>query len=205
MSNWFYNKKHHKRILDLENSKAINKYRLFIDGQEIKSSPAKMQLALRGDDKFFTLTQLRDLFQIASGKRLLSYKFFWDCSKTLEKRFMKYKHNPHTSRKEFNQFVHIKIMPVLNRTDRKARTTKEIESNRKSYEHNTRRRIEQQKRYERSLQANYKSDLQRVKDNFKRELLSTRKSIKKYDLILNSVQSYIDQSFDSETLQNLDN
>ena len=123
-------KKNHRWVLRQETKTPLNRYRIFIEGKELKSSPAKGQYALRGDLLTFTRKQIDNLFNIVDGKRFISYRFFWDCSNTMRKKYQKHEYKAYKD--SCNHHVEIKIVPVKNVTVREARDQKNIESTRQS-------------------------------------------------------------------------
>lgn len=123
-------KKNSRHILRLENKMPINKYIIFIEGKELKSSSVKGQYALRGDQLTFTRKQIDNLFNVIDGKRFLSYRFFWDCSITLRKKYQKYEYKHY--RRDCCHHVEIKLVPVRQETYRQIREPKNVAPRRES-------------------------------------------------------------------------
>ncbi len=180
---WDSRKRCVKKTLYRENKTPLYKYKLFIDGIEIKSSPKKGQYALRGDTLYFSLERIRGFFEIVNGKRFITHRFFWDCSNGLEKKIDKFRY-----RYGRGEHVEIRIVAVKKTTKRRQRTREEISKGREDKLYWTRERLKEANRRLGSIESNYEHKIEMAVKSFNREMKETKERIKRDEQILNSIR-----------------
>jgi hypothetical protein len=175
-----------KKTLHRENKIALYKYKLFINGIEIKASPKKGQYALRGKNLYFSLDRIRGFFEIVNGKRFITHRFFWDCSNGLEKKLDKFRY-----RYGRGSHVEIKIIPVKKTTKRRQRTKEDVikkrEENLKIFKY----RLDSAKKDIGFIESDYQNSIERAVNSFNRNMKETKKKIKKTEQILANIEGTI--------------